>query len=114
LGLTPFRQGSARLLTASTSLRALPRLNNCCLQEKIVEKRYQKQKITHLHYFIYTKIGAFTSRKIFTFIAPKPVLSPAEGSAFLQYYSAKQRFAAKYEASKPMFENPAKLCNSRP
>jgi len=44
----------------------------------------QKQKITQLHYFIYTKTDAFLSRKIFDFIAPKPVLSPAEGSAFFQ------------------------------
>jgi len=54
---------------------------------------HQKQKITHLHYFIYTRTDAFISRKIFNFIAPK--------SAFLQ-------------ASEPMFENPAELCNSRP
>jgi len=31
----------------------------------------QKQKITHLHYFIYTKKDAFISSKIFHFIAPK-------------------------------------------
>jgi len=49
----------------------------------------QKQKITDLHYLIYTRTDAFISRKIFNFIGPK--------SAFLQ-------------ASGPMFENPAKLC----